>query len=103
MAHTHFDITQTFLSEKLTTAQLSLSIQGNELPAIYEGYVRQIAGSRLKEEADTLKGDVLSFQEQQAIEKRLAQLQLLINRETQPQRKFELHQEMVALKEKLKA
>ena len=101
-AHTHFDITQTFLSEKLTTAQLSLSIQGNELPAIYEGYVRQISGSRLKEEADTLKGDVLSFQEQQAIEKRLAQLQLLINRETQPQRKFELHQEMVKLKNSLK-
>ena len=101
-AHTYFNITHTFLSEKQTAEQLALSIQGNELPAIYEGYVRQIAGTRLKGDTDTLKGDVLSYQEQEAIKKRLALLQQLINKETQPQRKFELHHEMVKLKKSLK-
>ena len=101
--HTRFNITETFLSEKRKCEQLSLTIQGNELPAIYEGFVRQIAGARLKGDTDTLKGDVLSFQEQEIIEKRLAKLQLLIHKETQPQRKFELHQEILTLQKKLNA
>ena len=102
-AHTRFNITQTFLSDWLTTAQLTLSVQGNELPAIYEGFVRQIAGKRLNDSTDTLQQAVLSFQEQQAIEKRLAQLQQLIIKETQPHRKFELHQQIVELQRKLNA
>lgn len=100
---TRFNIMQTFLSDWFTTAQLSLPVLGNELPAIYEGFVRQIAGSRLKGDTDTLKGDVLSFQEQEIIKKRLAKLQLIIHKETQPQRKFELHQEILALQKKLNA
>lgn len=99
-AQTRFDITQTFLSEWLTTDQLSLSVQGNELSAIYEGFVRQIAGKRLNG-TETLQEAVLSFQKQQAIEKQIAQLQKLVNNATQPHRKFALHQQIIQLKQQL--
>ena len=100
--HTRFNITETFLSEKRKREQLSLTIQGNELPAIYEGFVRQIAEKKLKAQS-TLKEAVLNFQTQQIIEKKLAQLQQQIRKENQPQRKFELHQEILTLQKKLNA
>lgn len=100
--HTRFNITETFLSEKHKREQLSLTIQGNELPAIYEGFVRQIAEKKLKAQS-TLKEAVLNFQTQQIIEKKLAQLQQQIRKENQPQRKFELHQEILTLQKKLNA
>lgn len=100
-AHTHFDITQTFQSDWLTLAQLALPIQGNELPTIYEGFVRHIAGAKLTEGANSLQEAVLTFQEQQALEKKLEQLQQLIQKEVQPQRKFELHKQIVDIQRKL--
>lgn len=101
-AHTHFDITQTFQSDWVTLAQLTLPIQGNELPNIYDNFVRFIAGEKLKgESASNLSEDVLSFQHQQELEKRVAQLEQALNKETQPHRKFELHQQLISAKKEL--
>lgn len=99
---TRFNIMQTFLSDWFTTAQLSLPILGNELPAIYEGFVKHIAGKRLKENEGTLKSAVLAFQEQEALRKQLADLRQQLRKETQPHRKFALHQQVIAIQEKLK-
>lgn len=101
-AHTHFNITQSFCSEWLTSAQLSLPITGTELPTIYEHFVRHIAGQQLISDNSNLHNAVLSYQEQETLKKRLAQLQQQINRELQPKRKFELHQQIVELQKKLK-
>lgn len=99
-AHTRFTITQSFESGWLTTAQLSLPMQGSELPDIYENFVRYIASDQLSKD-DNLKEAVLSYQEQQVLQKRLAALQAQIAKESQPKRKFELHQQIISLKEKL--
>ena len=99
-SHTRFNITQTFTSDWLTAAQLSLPITGTELPVIYEGFVRHIAGDKLSG-GKGLHDDVLTFQEQQAIEKRIAILQEQRRKETQPRRKFELHQQIVELEKRL--
>lgn len=101
-AHTHFNITQSFCSEWLTSAQLSLPITGTELPTIYEHFVQHIAGQQLISDNSNLHNAVLSYQEQETLKKRLAQLQQQINRELQPKRKFELHQQIVELQKKLK-
>lgn len=101
-AHTHFNITQSFCSEWLTSAQLSLPITGTELPTIYEHFVRHIAGQQLISDNSNLHNAVLSYQEQETLKKRLATLQAQIAKEMQPKRKFELHQEIVELQKKLK-
>lgn len=101
-AHTHFNITQSFCSEWLTSAQLSLPITGTELPTIYEHFVRQIAGQQLISDNSNLHNAVLSYQEQETLKKRLATLQAQIAKEMQPKRKFELHQQIVELQKKLK-
>ena len=100
-AHTRFTITQSFESGWLTTAQLSLPMQGSELPDIYENFVRYIASDQLSKD-DNLKEAVLSYQEQQVLQKRLAALQAQIAKESQPKRKFELHKQIVELQKKLK-
>lgn len=101
-AHTHFNITQSFCSEWLTSAQLSLPITGTELPTIYEHFVRHIAGQQLISDNSNLHNAVLSYQEQETQKKRLAALQAQIAKEMQPKRKFELHQQIVELQKKLK-
>ena len=101
-AHTHFNITQSFCSEWLTSAQLSLPITGIELPTIYEHFVRHIAGQQLISDNSNLHNAVLSYQEQETLKKRLATLQAQIAKEMQPKRKFELHQQIVELQKKLK-
>ncbi|MBO5013114.1 MAG: DUF4391 domain-containing protein [Paludibacteraceae bacterium] len=102
MAHTHFNITQSFCSEWLTSAQLSLPITGTELPTIYEYFVRYVAGQQLISDNSNLHNAVLSYQEQETLKKRLATLQAQIAKEMQPKRKFELHQQIVELQKKLK-
>ena len=101
-AHTHFNITQSFCSKWLTSAQLSLPITGTELPTIYEHFVRHIAGQQLISDNSNLHNAVLSYQEQETLKKRLATLQAQIAKEMQPKRKFELHQQIVELQKKLK-
>ena len=42
--HTKFKITQTFASLWVKTEELSLTIQGQSLPRIYENFVAQVSG-----------------------------------------------------------
>lgn len=100
--HTRFDIRQTFRTEWCPADQLSLPISGTELPTVYAGFVRRIAGGSLPADATApLEQDVLTYQRQQALCKLLAQKEAAIRRETQPIRKFALHQEILQLKNEL--
>ena len=56
---------------------------------------------KLTGEQGNLKHDVISFLEQQAIEKQIAALELKLRKEIQPHRKFELHQQIQKLKKSL--
>ena len=98
-AHDRCDLIETFSTDWQKTAPI-LEIQGRTLPQIYEGFVRQIAGSRL-EKTTTLAADVSGMQNREAIERRIAQLEMLMNKEPQPHRKFEIHQQIVELKNQL--
>lgn len=100
--NTHFTILQSFATGWLAPEQCSLPIQGRDLPAIYEGFVRYIAGNQLQHRRNTLKEDVLFFQQQQEITSRIMTLQRRLNQERQPRRKLELHQQIIQLQQELK-
>ena len=100
--HTHFNIIQTFVTPALQRTELTLPIQGTELPTIYDNFVRHIAGNNLPSGSNNpLQADVLTFQQQKAIEKRMAQLTQQMRREQQPNRKFILHQQINQLRNEL--
>lgn len=71
--------------------------------AIYEGFVRYIAGNQLQNTKSSLKEDVLRFRQRQKIKSEIESLQRKLNQERQPHSKFELHQQIVELQWKLKA
>ena len=100
-AHDKCDIKETFVSDWHTDIP-SLAIQGRSLTAIYDNFVRQIAGTRLDKQT-TLLEDVATMQRRETITKRIAQLETMMNKEVQPHLKFELHQQILRLKNELNA
>ncbi len=108
-----FRVVQSFVSEWCSAAELSLPIEGNELPVIYEHFVRRIAGNALRPISSpttaqhpvpsppTLLDDVLAFQRKQSLQKRLSQLEQRMYREQQPNRKFALHCRIIQLQNEL--
>lgn len=100
--HTRFDILQTFRTEWGAADQLALPVSGAELPTVYAGFVRRIAGDRLPTDSTApLEQEVLTYQRQEALRKLLTQREAAIRRENQPNRKFALHQEILQLKKEL--
>lgn len=67
---------------------------------MYENFVRQIAGTALdSDESATLKESVENQKQQEQLEKQIAALKAKIRKEKQPKRKFDLVQELKALKD----
>ncbi len=100
-AHDRCEIIESFFTD-WTDALPGLAIQGRSLSAIYDNFVRQIAGTRLEKRASLLE-DVATMQRREAITKRITQLETAMNKEVQPHRKFELHQQILRLKNELNA
>lgn len=97
--HTRCDIIETFATEWSTDLP-TLSIQGRSLSAIYENFIRQIAGTRLQS-TTVLTEDVATMQVREVTLKRIATLEVEMKKEVQPHRKFELHQQIQKLKNTL--
>ena len=97
--HTRCDIIETFATEWSTDLP-TLAIQGRSLSAIYENFIRQIAGTRLQT-STVLTEDVATMQVREATLKRITALEAEMNKEVQPHRKFELHQQIQKLKNTL--
>ena len=78
-------------------------LEGLSMDAVYENFVRQIAGETLAEEnGNTLKESVEQQKQREQIEKQIAALEAKIRKEKQPKKKFELYQAVEILKERLK-
>lgn len=99
--NTHFTILQPFATGWLAPEQCLLPILYRDLPAIYEGFVRYIAVNQLQHRRNTLKEDVQLFQKQEEITSKIATLQRNLNKEKQPRRKLELHQQIIQLQQQL--
>lgn len=95
---TAFKVDRYYSTEWLGEDDLPVHLEGLTLDAIYENFVRQIAGTALTSEKDTtLKESIEQQKQREQLEKQIAALEAKIRKEKQPKKKFELVQRMKSL------
>lgn len=76
-----------------------MHLEGLTLDAVYENFVRQIAGDVLLEEnGTTLKESIEQQKQREQLEKQIAVLEAKIRKEKQPRKKFEMVQKLNGMK-----
>lgn len=92
-------------TEWLAEDELPLKLEGLNVDAVYENFVRQIAGDKLKTEAvgESLKESVARDEQKQALQKQIATLQAKIRKEKQLNKQMQMNTELKKLKKKLEA
>lgn len=98
-ANTRFDIVKTFQTGWTSADKLSLSLDGQDMDAVYSAIVKQVAGADITSVAKDIHTAVAQTKEQEALRQKIAALETKIAKERQPKKKFELHQQLVKLKE----
>lgn len=96
-----FRIAKTYRSQWIKNTEISLSIEGLTMDAIYEALVRQTAGKSIITQSESLRKDVEKSAEREAFIKEIEILKRKINNEKQPKKKFELHQQLIKLEKEL--
>ena len=93
-----FKVERYYRTEWLTE-ELPLHLEGLTIDAVYENFIRQIAGDRLtSNENTTLKESVEQQKQREQIEKQIAALETKMKKEKQLNRKMELKAEIKRLK-----
>lgn len=100
---TAFKVDRYYSTDWLDEDDLPVHLEGLTLDAVYESFVRQIAGDVLVEEnGTTLKESIEQQKQREQLEKQIAALEAKIRKEKQPKKKFEMVQKIKMLKERLK-
>ena len=95
-----FKVERYYRTEWLTEEELSLHLEGLTIDAVYENFIRQIAGGELTgSENTTLKESVEQQKQREQIEKQISALEAKIKKEKQLNRKIELKTEIKKLRE----
>ena len=93
-----FKVDRYYRTEWLTEEELPLHLEGLTIDAVYENFIRQIAGDSLSGGEDTtLKESVEQQKQREQIEKQIAALEAKMKREKQLNRKMELKAEIKKL------
>lgn len=92
-----FRIAKTYRSQWVKDTEISLSIEGLTMDAIYETLVRQVAGERISIQSESLREDVEKSDQREMLLKEIEILKRKEAKERQPQKKFVLHQQRIAL------
>lgn len=92
-----FRIAKTYRSQWIKDTEISLSIEGLTMDAIYEALVRQVAGERIIIQSENLREDVEKSTQREMLLKEIEILKRKEAKERQPQKKFVLHQQRIAL------
>ena len=96
---TAFKVDRYYSTDWLDEDDLPVHLEGLTLDAVYENFVRQIAGNVLVEEnGTTLKESIEQQKQREQLEKQIAALEAKIRKEKQPKKKFELVQELKKIK-----
>lgn len=100
-----FKVNGYYHTEWLTEDELPLKLEGLNVDAVYENFVRQIAGDKLKTEnaGETLKESVARDGQKQALQKQIATLQAKIRKEKQLNKQMQMNTELKKLKKELEA
>lgn len=100
-----FKVNGYYHTEWLTEEELPLKLEGLNVDAVYENFVRQIAGDKLKTEVagESLKESVARDEQKQALQKQIATLQAKIRKEKQLNKQMQMNTELKKLKKELEA
>lgn len=100
-----FKVNGYYHTEWLNEDELPLKLEGLNVDAVYENFVRQIAGDKLKTEntGESLKESVARDEQKQALQKQMATLQAKIRKEKQLNKQMQMNTELKKLKKELEA
>lgn len=100
-----FKVNGYYHTEWLVEDELPLKLEGLNVDAVYENFVRQIAGDKLKTEAagESLKESVARDEQKQALQKQIATLLAKIRKEKQLNKQMQMNTELKKLKKELEA
>lgn len=96
-----FKVDRYYHTEWLAPDKLDLRLEGMTMDAVYENFVRQIAGDALADNTETLKESVERSKKKAELEKKIAALQTKIRREKQLNRQMEMNAELKRLRKHL--
>lgn len=97
-----FKVNRYYHTEWMPPQELSLHMEGLTIDAVYENFVRQIAGDALEGgQTETLKESVDRSEKRAQLEKQIAALQGKVRKEKQLNVQMKLNAELKALKKKL--
>ena len=98
-----FKVNGYYHTEWLTEDELPLKLEGLSVDAVYENFVRQIAGDKLKSETsgESLKESVARDEQKQALQKQIDTLKAKIRKEKQLNKQMEMNTELKKLKKEL--
>lgn len=103
-ANAAFKVGKYYHTEWMTEAELPIRIDGLNLDAVYENFVRQIAGDALKADSgESLKASVERDEKKKQLEKQIAALENKMRREKQLNRQMEMNAELKKLKNEVKS
>lgn len=98
-----FKVNKYYHTKWLAEEELPLKMEGLTLDAVYENFVRQIAGDQLKSEAsgESLKESSARNERKQALQKQIDTLRAKIRREKQLNKQMEMNTELKELRRQL--
>lgn len=100
-----FKVNSYYHTEWMLEYELPLKLEGLNMDAVYENFVRQIAGDKLKAETfgERLKESVARDEQKQALQKQIDTLKAKIRKEKQLNKQMEMNNELKKLKKELEA
>lgn len=101
-ANAVFKVGKYYHTEWMTEAELPIRIDGLNLDAVYENFVRQIAGDALKADSgESLKVSVERDEKKKQLEKQIAALENKMRKERQLNRQIEMNATIKKLRNEL--
>lgn len=98
-----FKVNRYYHTDWLDVEHLPLKMEGFTVDEVYENFVRQVAGDKLKTDTndESLKEAVARDEQKQALQKKMASLQAKIRKEKQLNKQMQLNAELKKLKREL--
>lgn len=98
-----FKVNGYYHTEWLVEDELPLKLEGLNIDIVYENFVRQIAGDKLKTEAagESLKESVARDEQKQELRKEIVTLQAKIRKEKQLNKQMQMNTELKKLRKEL--
>lgn len=100
-----FKVNGYYHTEWLAEDELPLKLEGLNVDAVYENFVRQIAGEKLKAESsgESLKESVARDEQKKQLQKQIETVQAKIRKEKQLNKQMQMNAELKRLKKELES